>query len=169
VTYYDEPTAPTMEPMPGLGLKGRVVAPYGAFAIEAFDSLGQTIGAPLDFLRFMLAIDGRRGKALLSPEALRAMRERPVFPENDGKQTYYALGFQVRQIGSGFTWFHGGSQPGMEALAVRFANGNAWVVAFNTRPRDRSGFHGDYDRALNQAASRVGGNWPTGDLWSEFR
>ncbi len=168
VTYYTYAQEPTVEAVPGLGLRGKVTPPYGGFPFEAFDALGQYIGAPVDYLRFMLAIDGTRGPTLLSRDSLREMRRRPDIPGEQGKASFYGLGTLVRPVTGGENWFHAGSQSGMKALAVRYAGGNAWVVAFNSRPRDRDGFAGDVDRSLIQAAQRVGKGWPGGDLWSEF-
>lgn len=168
VTYYTYAQEPPVDPIPGLGLRGKVTAPYGGFPFEAFDALGQYIGAPTDFLRFILAIDGRKGPPLLGADSLREMRRRPGIPGEESKASFYGLGTLVRPVRGGENWFHGGSQSGMKALAVRYANGNAWVVAFNSRPRDRDGFAGDLDRSLIQAGQRVGRGWPGGDLWNEF-
>ena len=168
VTYYTYPQEPTVDPVPGLGLRGKVAAPYGGFNFESFDSLGGYIGAPVDFLRFMLAIDGTWGPTLLSASSVREMRARPRLPSSERQALYYGLGVNVRPTVGGDNWFHGGSQSGMKALAVRYANGNAWVVAFNSRPKDRDGFAGDVDRSLVQAAQRVGKGWPGGHLWGEF-
>ncbi len=169
VMYYDYPGAPRVTPVPGLGLSGLVNRAYGGYVLESFDALGQYIGAPVDFLRIMLAIDGQRGRALLKPETVREMRKRPAIPGNENSAAFYGLGIMVRPVVGGENWFHSGSQTGAKALAVRYAGGNAWVVAFNLRPRDRDGFAGDIDRALIQAGQRVGQNWPRGDLWSEFQ
>lgn len=168
VTYYGYPGEPMVEPVPGLGLGTRVDRAYGGYWLELFDALGQYIGAPLDFLRFMLAIDGRRGPALLRPDTVRLMRERPKLAGYDNDALFYGLGIQVRQTPGGDNWFHGGSQTGVQALAVRYASGNTWVVAFNMRPRDRNGFRGELERALAASAQRVARNWPPGDLWPEF-
>lgn len=168
VTYYTYAQEPLADAVPGLGLRGKVTLPYGGFPFEAFDALGQYVGSPVDFLRFILAIDGTKGPALLRPESLREMRRRPSIPGEEGKASFYGLGTLVRPVTGGDNWFHSGSQSGMKALAVRYANGNAWVVAVNTRPKDRDGFAGDLDRSLIQAAQRVGRGWPGGSLWSEF-
>lgn len=169
VRYYDYPGAPLLAAMEGFGLKGRVPAPYGGYALEAMDSLGQYIGAPVDLLRFMLAIDGQRGGPLLRPESLREMRARPAIPGADKAALYYGLGVSVRPVRGGDNWFHTGSQSGVRTLAVRYADGAAWAVMLNTRPRDRDGFAKDLDNALIGAAQRVGRVWPGGDLYDEFR
>ena len=50
--------------MPGVA-EGMVPAPYGAFAVEEMDAYGGWVGAPIDYLRFILAIDGQREPRLL--------------------------------------------------------------------------------------------------------
>ena len=160
--YYDYPGAPPVDAMPGFGLS-RVARPYGAYSMEAMDSYGGWLGAPVDFLRFMLAVDGRRGGPLLR-DSLSDMFARP-----DGLEwtaSYYGLGFMVRPMTGGRNWWHGGSQPGAKAFAVRTAQGYAWVAAFNSRPRDQGRFTGDIDAALWRAARAVK-TWPPGDLFSE--
>src|SRR5207237_8968012 len=72
VAYYDYRGATEVRAMPGLGLK-LAPQPYGAFAVETMDSYGGWIGAPVDYLRFILAIDARRGVALLHVATLTAM------------------------------------------------------------------------------------------------
>ena len=61
--------------MPGLGLT-LAPQPYGAFAVETMDSYGGWIGSPIDYLRFTLAIDGRRGSALLNTATVAEMNAR---------------------------------------------------------------------------------------------
>ena len=72
VAYYDYREAKEVRAMPGLGVK-LAPQPYGAFAVETMDSYGGWIGAPIDYLRFILAIDGRRGAALLKTATLTEM------------------------------------------------------------------------------------------------
>lgn len=168
VTYYDFPNAPLLPFMPGLGPTHiKVHAPYGAYSIEAMDSYGAWIGAPSDFLRFLLAIDGQRGRALLNDTSLRDMRTRPNYPDAGSSAIFYGLGVSVRPVTGGLNWWHTGSQSGVKALALRTAAGYSWVVTFNMRPRDTSAFTGAVDRALWAAARKVR-DWPAGDLLSEL-
>jgi CubicO group peptidase (beta-lactamase class C family) len=164
VTYYDYPDAPLVKPMPGLGLTQPVAAPYGLYSLEAMDSLGQWIGSPVDFLRFMMAIDDQRGPTLLSSASLRQMRARPDIPGAEDIAVYYGFGVNVRRANWGDNWWHGGSQPGVSTLAVRYANGNAWVVAFNMRPRQLGEFSAEVDKALINAGAQVGRGWQNGEL-----
>jgi CubicO group peptidase (beta-lactamase class C family) len=75
-TYYDFPGAAEVPAMPGVA-RGMVAAPYGAFAVETMDSYGGLIGSPAEYLRFLLAIDGRRGQALLDRNSIDEMLARP--------------------------------------------------------------------------------------------
>ena len=154
--------------MPGLGLK-QAPQPYGAFALETMDAYGGWIGAPIDYLRFVLAIDGRRGAALLNAATLAQMTARDVRESADGDEStghgvYYGLGIRIRPVKNGANLFHTGSIPGTSTLAVRTADGFAWVVMFNGRPQDKNGFRGDVDRGLWSAKSKVT-RWPAGDLF----
>lgn len=167
VHYYEYAGAPLVEPITGLGLKQKVARAYGGYNFEAMDALGQWIGSPIDYLRFMLAIDGQRAPALLNPESIRAMRARPDTP-GEGNAIYYGLGINVRSVSAGENWWHGGSQAGVKAWAARYASGSGWVAAFNSRPRESDKFTGDIDRLLLAAAQKVT-TWPTGDLFGEFR
>lgn len=158
-TYYDFTGAPSVPGMPGVA-DGIVARPYGASAIELQDAYGGWIGTPVDYLRFMLAIDGQRGRRLLSEASVRDMLARPVIP-GAGQPVFYGLGMQVRDLpGNAKNWWHGGYQPGFLAFALRTARGHSWVVAFNSAPRDLEAFRRDLDRSLWAAAVSVG-QWPT--------
>ena len=169
VTYYDYPGAKEVKAMPGLGLT-RAPQPYGAFALETMDAYGGWIGSPIDYLRFILAIDGRRGAALLNAATVADMnaprlKESPDGDESATNGVYYGLGIRIRPVKSGgANLFHTGSIPGTSTLAVRTADGFAWVVMFNGRPQDKNGFRGDVDRGLWAAKSKVK-RWPAGDLF----
>jgi CubicO group peptidase (beta-lactamase class C family) len=162
-TYYDYPNASLVSAMPGVA-QGMVAAPYGAFPVEAMDSYGGLIGSPVDYLRFMMAIDGQRGQALLDRNATAEMLARPNISSAE-RPIYYGLGMSVRVLpDGGKNWWHTGTQPGMEAFALRTAVGYSWVAAFNSRPRDVSAFWQDIDRSLWSAAQRVA-IWPKADLF----
>ena len=159
--------------MPGLGPK-LAARPYGEFAVETMDSYGGWIGAPVDYLRFVLAIDGWRGPRLLTKEAVAPMNSVSARAASEGttddfgaRGAAYGLGLYVRQVKRGLNLWHAGSLPGTSTLALRTADGFAGVVAFNGRPRDRSGFGADLERSLFQAKSAVR-KWPDGDLFTSL-
>ena len=169
VRYYDYRGAKEVRAMPGLGLKV-APQPYGAFAVETMDSYGGWIGAPIDYLRFVLAIDGQRGPALLNAEALAEMNAAPGSREGktgddaNAEGVSYGLGIRIRRVRNGANLFHTGSIPGTSTLAVRAADGFTWVVMFNGRPQDKNGFRADVDRGLWVAKGKVK-RWPNGDLF----
>ena len=172
VTYYDYRGAREVKAMPGLGLK-QAPQPYGAFALETMDAYGGWIGAPIDYLRFVLAIDGRRGAALLNAATLAQMTARDVRESADGDEStghgvYYGLGIRIRPVKNGANLFHTGSIPGTSNLAVRAADGYTWVVMFNGRPQDKNGFRGDVDRGLWAVKNKVK-HWPDGDLFGRYQ
>ena len=165
VTYYDYPGAGPVEAAPGFGLR-LVAGPYGALPLEPMDAYGSRIGAAIDYLKFLMAIDGQRTPALLRPGSVREMRARPGGAAGAGP-TFYGLGVRVRPVEGGENWWHDGSQPGATAFAVRTASGFGWVAVFNMRPKDAGGFFHDLDRTLWRVVLAVS-RWPDGDLFDEF-
>ena len=169
VTYY-ESDGRQVTAMPGLGLR-TAPQPYGGFAMETMDSYGGWIGAPIDYLRFILAIDGWRGRALLTSETSAQMATASRLPsEADADDDLgarggrYGLGLRLTQGRSGVNRWHTGSLPGTSTLAIRTADGFAWVVAFNGRPKERNAFRGEVDRGLWTAKDKVQ-TWPDGNLF----
>jgi CubicO group peptidase (beta-lactamase class C family) len=171
VTYYDH-EARMVRAMPGLGVT-LAPRPYGEFAVETMDSYGGWIGTPVDYLRFLLAIDGQRGPALLDAATRALMNTPPLRPDAaadaGGSRVAgggaFGLGIRVRPLTEGGTeLWHSGSLPGTSTLAARSPDGIAWVVAFNGRPRDRAAFRSELERALWTAKNKVK-PWPDGDLF----
>lgn len=163
--YYPYPGEPEMLPAPGISVAQVVPTPYGSYSLESMEALGAWIATPSDVLRFMLAIDGARSPRLLSDSSLRAMRSPPSYLAGSGAapERYYGLGVSVLRSGNTENWWHDGSQPGVMTLALRSSTGWAWVVAFNSRPKEKSipAFFSDFDGALWRAAraSAVGGRY----------
>ena len=166
-TKYHSVGQPNVLAAPGLSAFFGVPEPYGSYSIENMEALGAWVATPTDVLKFFLAIDGVHGERLLSADSLRAMQDAPALASMQGNQDrHYGLGVQVTRTHQGNNWWHGGSQPGVQTLAVRAANGLAWVVAFNSSPKDkaRESFFGQFDKALWKAAGAVK-VWPEGDLF----
>ncbi|MHB1036623.1 MAG: serine hydrolase domain-containing protein [Pirellulales bacterium] len=139
--------------------------PYGGFYLEAMDSHGGWIGSAVDLARFVTAVDGRRGPALLKPESIAQMVARPEPPVSVGAAAYYGLGWNIRPVGKVANWWHNGSLPGTSTLLVRAAEGLSWTVVFNARPRENLGpFNAEMDQLLWQAAREVRA-WPEHDLF----
>jgi len=149
-------------PAPGVPrtLTGRPT-PYGTYHVENMEAVGGWVATPAEVLDFFLAIDGRKGQALLKGGSIDQMLAKPSF-ELAKSSRYYGLGVQVTQSGNGQrNWWHAGSQPGVQTLALRTAQGLSWVAAFNGRPQDNNGAPGPFlqsvDRALWRAARSLAG------------
>ncbi|WP_457281475.1 serine hydrolase domain-containing protein [Polaromonas sp. P5_D5] len=164
--YYAYPGEPLQRGAPGV-TNANVPSPYGSYSVENMDALGAWIATPTDVLKFFLAIDGARGKRLLNEESLQTMRSEPMLEKDGNPRSFYAAGIHVVRSDKGDNWWHTGSQPGLQTLALRTRQGYAWVVAFNSRPdpSGRRAFFKDIDQALWGAANAVR-EWPQGDLFS---
>jgi CubicO group peptidase (beta-lactamase class C family) len=164
--YHPWPGQANAIAAPGISAAFGVPEPYGSYPIESMDALGAWVATPTEVLKFFLAIDGARGERLLSANSLGTMQAAPIFSGAGRTAIYYALGVRVRPTPKGNNWWHSGSQPGVETLALRTAEGYAWVIAFNTRPpdKDKSRFFAEFDQALWRAARAVQ-VWPDGDLF----
>lgn len=165
--YYPFPGEPLQRGAPGVS-NANVPSPYGSYSVENMDALGAWIATPTEVLKFFLAIDGTRGKRLLNEESLRAMRSEPVLAKEVNPSAFYGAGIHVVRSDKGDNWWHTGSQPGLQTLALRTRQGYAWVVAFNSRPEhaERRAFFKDIDQALWGAANAVKEWPPQGDLFA---
>ena len=164
--YYPYPGEPMQRGAPGVS-NANVPSPYGAYSVENMDALGAWVATPTDVLKFFLAIDGARGKRLLNEESLRTMRSEPALAKEGNPRSFYGAGIHVVRSDKGDNWWHTGSQPGLQTLALRTRQGYAWVAAFNSRPdqSERRGFFKDIDQGLWGAANAVK-EWPQGDLFA---
>ncbi len=167
VRYYDAPDADlTSSIFPD---EEDVPAPYGGFNLEAMDANGGWIASPIDVLRFVNAVDGRnRQPSLLRPETINLMVARPAVATWQDTDYYYALGWNVRPVGTDANWWHAGSLSGTTALVVRAANGLSWFAVFNSRPLDGDALATELDQGLWQAVGKVT-EWPAHDLFSLYR
>ena len=166
VRYYDYPGAPNW-PSVFPNDTGRVPAPYGGFDLEVLDSHGGWIASPIDFLRLMLAADGRSGPPdLLAPGSIRKMIARPKIPIWNGADAWYAKGWSVRPFAGDANWWHNGALPGTGTIVVRAYNGLMWAAFYNSRPADDS-FFTDMDVAMWNAVDGVT-SWPSNDQFSRY-
>jgi len=163
--YYPFPGEPLQRGAPGVS-RSNVPSPYGSYSVENMTALGAWIATPTDVLKFFLAIDGARGPRLLNEESVRIMRTEPALKKERDSRSFYGAGIYVLKSDKGDNWWHSGSQPGVQTLALRTWRGYTWVVAFNSRPdpSQRRSFFSDFDRALWGAANTVR-EWPQGDLF----
>jgi N-acyl-D-amino-acid deacylase len=164
--YFMYPGEANLRGAPGVN-RWSVPTPYGSYSIENMDALGAWVATPSDVLKFFLAIDGSRGPRLLQPFTFDTMTAPPSFAAQRNSNKYFGMGVEVIKDERQFNWFHRGSQPGVETLALRTSAGYSWVVAFNTRPHPdkRAAFFREFDRALWNAARNIK-QWPLGDLFN---
>jgi CubicO group peptidase (beta-lactamase class C family) len=154
LTYHSEDQQKLIA-APGIKALLGVEAPYGSYSIENMEAFGSWVATPTDVLKFFLAIDGTKGPQLITNESLASMLESPSYSNSSSlKGSYFGKGIMVSSNTNGKNWFHSGSQPGLEALAIKTMNGFAWVVVFNSRPKSKNGmnFFNEFDRALWRAS-----------------
>lgn len=163
--YHMYPGEQNMRGAPGVS-NWSVPTPYGSYSIENMHALGAWVATPTDVLKFFLAIDGAKGRRLLTSGSFASMTAPPLIKNENRTDIYFGMGLQVVNMPGTFNWYHRGSQPGVETLALRTSKGYSWVVAFNALPQPdkRKAFFNDFDRALWKAADAVK-TWPTGDLF----
>ncbi|MDQ2900919.1 MAG: serine hydrolase [Acidobacteriota bacterium] len=138
-TYYDAPGAP---PVTNLydPAGPPVPAPYGGHNFEAAFAAGGWVTTPIELLRFINGIEGRRGGPLLQPATIREMQTKaPAFTGTN----FYGLGFNMSPSVNGFIWTKDGGLPGTASYVYRQANGLCWAVVFNSRPVSTGTTDGD--------------------------
>jgi hypothetical protein len=163
VVYYDYPDAPSSGSRDESGR--RVPRPYAYWGdIAACDSGGRWVGSTVDYLRFLLALTGRRGPALLRPDTLRVIDDRmSMLPRG---ASLAGLGWALYTDGADLGWSHGGSLPGSMSYVVHSFHGVDWVAVFNSRPKLDAAYD-DLVRVIAFALRRVE-RWPDHDLFADF-
>ena len=146
---------------------GRVPWPYGGFHLEAMAAHGGWVASPIDYLRFMTALDPSSGTTTLAPKSVEKLTARPEPPLWVGTSYYYGMGWSIRPVGDDANLWHNGSLPGTFALAVRTHLGLAWVAFFNSRPEDWRAFARELDTTLWRLSRGVSA-WPTHDLFPQY-
>ena len=109
------------------------------------DAAGGWAVSSVDMVRFMTALDGTRGKPLLSEKSFQSMIALP--PKPLGKQkdgTHVGLGWDsVALSEKEFAYFKDGGWFGMRAFMKRVPGGVNWVLVFNAsmqpNPQDTQG------------------------------
>lgn len=165
VRYYDYPGAPLVTTTPIVpGAVAPYTRPYGGFWVEQADAYGGMIGNAVDLMKYINALEGRRGPALLNSASLASIIQRPsVTPAGE----FAGLAWRITPVTGGNHWWHSGSASGSRNLLTRRLNNRNWVVLMNMRPQDEDTILTDLFRAFADAESKVT-SWPTHDLFSEF-
>jgi len=168
VRYYGqpgEPTRPSVYPNAGF-----VPTAYGSYYLRAMDAHGGYIATSDDLVRFMLAIDGARGPALLTPAMVQAMETTPRPPAigagAGNADTKTGLAWDAPEVEGGHEWVHAGALEGSTASwTYRNPAGVAIAWVINTLPADLYAFLGD---AINGLKAKVPDitTWPETDLFA---
>jgi N-acyl-D-amino-acid deacylase len=167
VKYYDYPGAPEVRSVFPSDT-GLVPAPYGGVYFEAADSAGGWIASPIDYVRLMLAADGRpEPPDLLTPATIDEMIARPDIPVWKDATEWYAKGWTVQPVGDDGNWWHVGAAPGTGTIVVRAYNGLTWAAFYNSRPSDSESFIADMKDTMWNAAAGVT-SWPSNDQFSRY-
>jgi N-acyl-D-amino-acid deacylase len=149
--------------------EGYVPTGYGSYYMRSLDSHGGWISTASDLIRFALAIDGKRGTALLKPESVNVMettiRPKGLSAGTGNVESRHGLAFDTVASGDGWEWSHAGALEGSNcSWLFRSANGTTISFVFNTLPVDYGAFFGDIIPAL-QAELAATTSWPTTDLF----
>jgi CubicO group peptidase (beta-lactamase class C family) len=165
VKYYD--FAPWF--VPSIYGTGTLVArPDGGFDLEVMDSHGGWVASTIDYLRFVLSVDGRNDAAdILDPATIKVMTARPTIPVWSKSPSWYAKGWGVGLSHGDANWSHAGGLPGTSTLVVRNYAGVTWAAFFNSQPADAEGFLQELDSGMWDALAGVT-SWPSYDQFQSF-
>lgn len=93
--------------------------------VTRMDSHGGWIARPTDFVQFFMHVDGFSVPPnILQPQTLAIMTTAST------ANPHYAKGWEVNAVNN---WWHNGTLPGTETLAVRTHSGFCWAAFTNTR------------------------------------
>ncbi len=166
VKYYDYPGAPLATTAGAPGVVLPTPRPYNR-RVDMADSYGGLIGNAIDMMKYLSALEGRRGPAILNPASLNAIVLRPSPPWPAAAANYTGLSWRIFSFAGGYNWWHSGGASGTRNLLHRRQDGRSWVVLMNSRPLDQDTIISDLFTAMAAAQSQVG-NWPAHDLFPDF-
>lgn len=145
--------------------------PYGGWYMESMDAHGGWVFSAIDYVKFLNAIDGRRGTRFLSASSVAQLTAKPTTVVDwQGAASWYGFGTMVRPAGSDANWWHSGALDGTTTYQIRTNDGNVWVVFMNFRPvvgaRSDALFN-ELDSGLWNAAGTVSA-WPANDQFTAY-
>jgi N-acyl-D-amino-acid deacylase len=137
------------------------------------DAAGGWTASAVDMVRFLTALDGSRGKSLLTEKTFKRMIEPPPPPlKARDNGTYVGLGWDsVIQTEKGYGYFKDGSWYGMRTFMKRLPNGVNWVLLFNASMQpdvQDTRIRADAVHEVRQTLERMT-KYPDIDLFTEFR
>lgn len=167
VRYYAPPGMPTRQSV--YPDEGFVPVGYGSFYMPSLDAHGGWIASAQDLLRFILAIDGKRGDALLTEATVTAMETTARPPSTaagaGNVEPSLGLGWNSVEVDGGYEWSHAGALEGSNcSWLVRKPDGTTAAFVFNSLPEDFGGFFGDLVTRLRKLLGGVT-EWPEKDLF----
>ena len=169
VRYYAPPDLPLRESVfPGDGF---VPVGYGSFYLPSLAAHGGWIASAQDLLKFALAIDGKRGEALLTQEAVSAMEtsERPPSAAAGAGNADTSLGLSWNSAaqGDGYEWSHAGALEGSNcSWLVRKPDGTTAAWVFNSLPEDFGALFGEFIPAVQETLAGIT-QWPDIDQFAQ--
>jgi uncharacterized protein (TIGR03437 family) len=166
VKYYDYPDAPPITTAIVPGAVAPAPRQYGAYWVEQAEAYGGWIGNTIDLMKYINALEGRRGPAILNPASLAAIIARPAPPVTP-TGPYVGLTWRITPITGGQHWWHSGGATGTRNLLARRQNNRNWVVLMNSRPEDEDTIITEIFNAFAAAETQVT-SWPTNDLFPGF-
>ncbi len=154
VRYYPTPgKSSSVTIYPELGTLPREYG--GWFYLGAQYGNGAWIATANDLVTFAQAL--AHGKVLEKASVDRMLAKPAGVEYWEDKETWFGMGWHVRQEPEGLTWFQKGRIPGTVSHLQRGPGDVAFAVLFNRDPDDRQ-FRREYPALLESAAARFGGN-----------
>ena len=172
VTYYPKGQIAGIA-VTGPLIGAKVPRPYGAWSIEAMDSLGAWIASAPDLVRFGSAVDRFEQSKILNARSIKTMLIRPkghFGNDQKGKpdKVYYGCGWSVREVSNSkkTNRWHTGHLSGTSTILVLRHDGLCWSALFNTnQTSDKKRPSKKIDPLIHKAADAVK-EWPQHDLFS---
>jgi len=127
------------------------------------DSMGGWITSPIEYLRFVTAIDGRPVPPdILSAATINLMVTATAQSVSGGES--YGMGWKINSPGPG-DYSHGGSDAGTRSKMFRLANGITVMYVVNFNPRLDGSFESFMDTVVTGALGSITA-WPTNDFFA---
>lgn len=160
VEYYDPLVLPAVYP----GIGETVPAPDGGYYFEIIQGAGAWIASSIDLVRFANGVTGRTGTALLRPDLLRQIAERPPYAR--AGEDYYGLGWQIDASGAG--WVHDGMIEGTYAFLFRtdLTDGVSFAFVLNGSPQSGEPLGALIETIVTTLLSVR--QWPTGNQFETY-
>ena len=166
VKYYDFPGALLTSTPTVPGAIAPAPKPYGSYWVEQAEAYGGWTGTSIDLMKYINALEGRRGPAILSAASLAAIAVRPPAPVTP-TGPFVGLTWRITPIAGGQHWWHSGGATGSRNLLARRQNNRNWVVLMNSRPEDEDSIITEIFNAFAVAETQVV-TWPATDLFAQF-